>query len=132
MWIWKITTGRLYYFSDPGSGIVHVGQGYSGDAEHQNQLASVSLKSQGPIPPGVYLVGPARDLQGGPHGPFVIPLQPLSINEMYNRNDFLMHGGKASDEPGKPGTGSEGCICTSLQNRQKVNASTDKILVVIP
>lgn len=132
MWIWKITAGRLYYYKDPAAGILTIGQGYSGDAEHQNQLASVELHNQGPIPPGIYLIGAARDLEGSPHGPFVIPLQPLSVNEMYGRTGFLMHGGKASDEPGKPGTASEGCICTSRPNREKVNASPDKILTVIP
>ncbi len=124
-WIYKIAEGKLYLLE--GAALTRVGQGYSGDVEHKNDPASTHLQDQGPIPPGVYIVGPARDLQGGPHGPFVLPLQPMSVNEMYGRSGFLLHG----DSVSQPGTASSGCIIMPRPVRDKIAASTDKTLVVL-
>lgn len=130
MFLWKLSEGLLYQM-DGAFALTKLGQGYSGDAEHQNQPASTHLINEGPLPVGLYLIGPVRDVNGGPHGPFVLPLRPASVNLMYDRKDFLIHGGKSSDIPGQPGTASEGCIVLPLPIRQKINAGTDKVLVVI-
>lgn len=121
MWVWKIPEGRLYFLN--GAAITRVSQGYSGHPEFKNDPAAVHLKSQGPIPPGVYVIGEPRDTHGG----HFLPLQPMSVNVMYGRADFGMHG----DRIDEPGTASDGCIILPLIIRQKIAASPDKVLLVI-
>jgi len=119
-WLYEIISGRLY---DDGNNLV--GVGYSGNPAHKNDPSACALKDQGPIPPGSYTIQAPQDTVT--HGPFVLPLQPFSSNEMYGRSGFLMHG----DSVVNPGTASEGCVIQSRDVREQVWASGDRVLSVV-
>lgn len=123
MWVWKIPEGRLYFLD--GAAMTRVGQGYSGAGIYKNDPKSQGRDDEGPVPAGVYIIGAMRDTDT--HGPKVLPLQPMSVNEMFGRAGFLIHG----DSLTEPGTASTGCIILPRQIREKVAASPDKILLVI-
>ena len=120
MWTYKQSTGELI---DPEGEIVATG--YSGAAEGRNNPGLQDRHNVGPIPQGTYVVLPPRDLQGGPHGPYVLPLSPSQSNAMWGRSGFLCHGDDSTH------TASEGCIIMPFSIRQLVAKSGDFILKVI-
>jgi hypothetical protein len=116
MWTYKQSTGELI----DADGMI-VATGYSGAMEGRNNPAMQERHNLGPIPQGTYAIGPPRDLQGGPHGPYVLPLIPQKGNAMWGRSGFLIHGDSVSN----PGTASEGCIIMPRPIRNRINASGD-------
>jgi len=121
MWTFEQSTGNLY---DPEDNLVE--KGYSGNGQWKNDPASQCVVMHGPLPTGLYTIGPA-EANGGHMGPFVLPLMPDPANEMCERGGFFMHG----DNIELPGTASDGCIVMSRATRVKVNASPDKQLTVV-
>jgi hypothetical protein len=105
---------------------VLVGTGYSGYGADKNQPNDESVKDLGPIPQGEYTIGPPEALNGGPHGPFVLPLTPKSTNQMFGRSGFLLHG----DNIEFPGMASKGCMIMGRPIREEVAASGDADLTV--
>ena len=106
-------------------GKVFLSYGYSGAPDDKNNPAAVGIKNHGPIPPGNYIIHAPRDTTT--HGPYVLPLEPSTANEMYGRGGFLIHG----DKIGAPGTASEGCIILDRSTRQKIWESNDHQLTVV-
>lgn len=96
----------------------------------KNNPDFVSHVGVGPIPIGLYTIGPAFDTVE--HGPCVMRLTPQAGTNEYGRAGFLIHGDSISN----PGHGSEGCICTDGPNgradREYINNSPDKSLEVLP
>lgn len=121
MWTYQQVDGLL---SHNGEKIYH---GYSGFAEGKNNPAMQNVANMGPLPCGSYTIGAARDLQGGPHGPFVLPLTPSPNNQMFGRAGFLMHG----DLINQPGAASHGCIILPRQIRQMIASSGDNHITVV-
>jgi type VI secretion system (T6SS) effector TldE1-like protein len=119
-WTYEITTGRLY--DDSG---VLIGVGYSGDPQYKNNATAQSMKAQGPIPEGSYMICQPED--SPVHGPFAMPLNPDPSNLMWGRSGFMMHG----DSVTAPGTASEGCVIMSRDVRESVWNSMDHTLVVV-
>lgn len=116
---YEIISGRLF-----AAGAL-IGLGYSGDPDHKNDPGATGLQDEGPIPEGIYQIGPPVDTVT--HGPFVLPLSPDYRNEMYGRTGFLMHGDSVVD----PGSASKGCIIMPRSVREIVWASGDRILEVV-
>ena len=114
-------TGALF---DP-HGVLLV-RGYSGNTTGLNNPAAQTRVGVGPLPQGVYTVGP-------PHspvdhlGPIALPLYPDHHNQMFGRSGFFMHG----DNSAMNHTASNGCIIMPPQVRHDVSASTDKLLRVV-
>jgi hypothetical protein len=120
MWTYQQSTGKVL---DP-NGIV-VGYAYSGKGQYKNDPEAQSLHDQGPIPEGYYSIGSPRDTVT--HGPFVLPLLPHQDNQMFGRNNFLIHG----DSVVQPGTASEGCIVAARYIREDIAKSPVKLLAVV-
>jgi Tlde1 domain len=120
MWIYEITTGRMY--SDKGD---LIGVGYSGTSQYKNDPLATHLKDLGPCPVGIYRMQEPVDTKT--HGPFVLWLEPASSNEMFGRSSFGIHG----DSVVNPGSASEGCIIQSRGVREIMWNSGDHDLKVV-
>ena len=57
LWIFQQSTGNLYSEGNNPSAITFVGSGYFGAVGYQNNGATESLGSVGPIPTGNYTIG---------------------------------------------------------------------------
>ena len=110
---YEATTGRL--LNPDGTLLASC---YSGLGKDKNNPGSEGIKNCGPLPEGGYTLTDVEDVNGGPHGPYVIRLTPDKDNEMHGRSGFLMH----SDSISHPGAASEGCIVVlgGLSQRQKI------------
>lgn len=122
MWTYVQRTGELLASDGELAGV-----GYSGAGTGKNTPSAQAEPNIGPIPCGDYTIGEPLDLAGGPHGPFVLPLTPDPLNEMFGRSAFLVHG----DSIRKPGTASRGCIVQRRSVRERVAESGDRRLRVV-
>ncbi len=110
------TTGLLDQDGAP------VGMGYSGHAEGRNNPAMQAIHNVGPIPQGLYAIGPAFDTDT--HGPHVMALTPVG-HDALGRSGFLMHGDNIRHDA------SQGCIIMLRTVRDLVSNSVDKQLTVV-
>jgi hypothetical protein len=108
---------------DPLGG--HAGTGYSGAGLDKNDPTSEIIKDKGPIPKGMYTM--LTPVNSHVHGPFAIPLEPDTSNEMFGRDHFLCHGDSIVD----PGSASEGCIIQGHEVRVAMWESNDHRLLVV-
>ncbi len=120
-WTYQQSTGNL---TNPNGALAEVG--YSGNGIYKNDPASQCVKDHGPIPVGLYAIGPLIP-SGGHLGPNVMELTPDPENEMCGRGGFFMHGDSISD----PGNASDGCIIMSHNTRLAVAGWGDNQLEVI-
>jgi hypothetical protein len=120
-WIFSIKTGILTKDND-----VEVDKGYSGNLTDFNNPDDQNIKNEGPIPVGVYYIGLAR-FPVDNLGPLALPLTPWPTNQMYNRDDFFIHG----DNQECNHTASDGCIILQRSTRQTIVDSGDQVLQVI-
>ena len=99
--------------------------GYSGSLSRHavNDPDQQCVGSTGPIPRGLYTLGPPGP---GP-SPYSIPLTPDASNDMCGRSGFLIHG----DSLQHPGDASNGCIILKLSERRDVVATGLNTLVVV-
>jgi Protein of unknown function (DUF2778) len=117
-WTFEIATGNLL---DPDGALLATG--YSGNGIGRNNVSYQATADVGPIPIGVYGIGPPEDsAQLGPHA---MPLTPSPANEMYGRFGFFIHGDNSTH------TASEGCVILSFAARQVISASGDNNLQVV-
>lgn len=117
---WSQSYGDI---SDPGGEVW--GSGYSGFGAGKNNPAMQNIHNVGPIPQGWYTIGDPYNSEK--LGPFVMDLIQDPENEMFDRDEFRMHG----DSISHPGSASEGCIVLDPVTRHKVAASGIKRLQVI-
>lgn len=122
MWVYSQKNGKLFHND------TLVGIGYAGAfGPTQNNPDAQCLIKLGPLPRGLYMIGPAYV---HPHlGPVTMNLTPDLANDMCDppRAFFRIH----PDSVAAPGHGSEGCICMARAIRVQVDSSTDKRLQVI-
>lgn len=119
MWIYKQKTGELSY-----EGRLEC-IGYSGAGPGKNNPDMQSVRNVGPIPVGLYRVGPPFDHPL--RGPYALRLTPVQGTDTLGRSGFLMHG----DSKLKPGTASKGCIIAPRKSREAVALSGDDLLKVV-
>jgi Tlde1 domain len=100
---------------------------YSGSGPGKNNPDMQGVRNVGPIPQGAYTISEPFDLDGGPHGPYVLKLTPDPANVMFGRSGFLIHG----DSKENPGSSSEGCIVAPRSIREAIAKSGDTRLLVI-
>jgi hypothetical protein len=119
-WTWEIRTGRLL---DPEG--VCVGRGYSGFEEGKNNPDFCAFANVGPIPPGLYSIGPAYHHE---HlGPVTMNLDPIEETDTFGRSLFRIH----PDSIREPGRASHGCICLPRALREMIDASECRVLLVV-
>lgn len=124
MWIYDQRTGE-FGASETGAFFVPICHGYSGFGGGKNNPEMQNVRDVGPIPEGVYTIGPA--FADPEKGPVVMALTPDVDNEMFGRAGFLIHG----DSIEHPGEASQGCIILDKLSREQVAESTDRTLKVI-
>jgi Protein of unknown function (DUF2778) len=125
-WTYQQSTGEIRNAEQlTGTDPYVLGSGYSGFGEGKNNPAFQDVPSVGPIPQGRYLIRGAFD--SPTHGPVAMPLVPDASNQMFGRSEFLIHG----DSLAAPGSASKGCIILPRGVREAINASEDKLLVVV-
>lgn len=117
----EIHTGRLY---DRNLRLVADGL-FSGHGNGMNNPAMQAVRGVGPLPVGVYRVGPLMD--GGHLGPNVMRLtQTFGVS--YGRSGFYIHGASAIH----PSMSSDGCIIAPPGLRERIDAQCgpDRLLAV--
>ena len=119
MWTYRQADGRLFRNG------VAVAVGYSGFGDGKNNPARQTEHDVGPIPIGVYSIGPPHDTDT--HGPHVMPLTPLPGTNTFGRDGFLIHG----DSVARPGTASHGCIILDRGIRNLISGSGDPRIEVV-
>ena len=98
------------------------GTGYSGAGDGRNNPALESVPNMGPIPRGLYRIGPART--STTLGPVVMNLDPAPGTETFGRDLFRIHGDNARHDA------SHGCIILGPSIRREIAASGDADLTV--
>jgi hypothetical protein len=119
MWTWDQLSGTL------GKDGRRVATGYSGFGEGKNNPELERVHDVGPIPKGIFSIGPPRDTTT--HGPHVLPLTPQPGTNTFGRDGFLIHGDSVKD----PGTASHGCIILPRTVRDQISAGSDHQLQVV-
>lgn len=117
----EIHTGRLY----DGTGKLVADGLYSGHGLGLNNPDLQAERGVGPLPVGVYRVGPLQD--GGRLGPNVMRLtQTFGVS--YGRSGFFIHGASAVH----PAFSSDGCIIAPPGLRERIDAQCgpDRLLAV--
>jgi len=102
-----------------------IATGYSGIGAGLNNPAAQDQPFVGPLPRGSYGIG-AVVADGGHLGPFVMPLTPWAVNNMFGRAGFFIHGDNAQLN----NTASNGCIILARQWRTMIASSGDTLLTV--
>ena len=92
-----------------------LGHGYSGYGEGKNNPAMQSVRNVGPIPAGLWKIGPPRQYKGMDD---CFDLAPIG-HDALGRSDFLIHG----DHHKIYGTSSRGCIVLDHAVRKKITES---------
>lgn len=118
-WTYQQSTGKLWA---PRGRQITVG--YSGHGEGKNSPAHQDIRNVGPIPRGLWRIGPAYDSQRV--GPMALPLDPIG-HDCCGRTYFRAHGDSAKH----PGEASKGCVILGRMIRERINASPDKELMVV-
>ena len=119
MWTYEQRSGAL------GKDGQRVATGYSGFGDGKNNPDLENVHDVGPIPRGVYAIGPPHDTTA--HGPHVMALTPLPDTNTFSREGFLIHG----DSLQNPGTASHGCIILPPDVRKQISASGDTEIQVV-
>lgn len=120
-WTYRQTTGELR-----GPAGMIVGVGYSGNRAGLNNPAMEADPDVGPIPAGLYHIGPA--LNPPDHlGPIAMPLTPVG-HDAHGRSGFFCHG----DNAARNHTASHGCVIQDHEPRAAIDQSADCDLLVIP
>ena len=119
MWIYDQATGALSRNDSP------VATGYSGFGDGKNNPAMENVPDKGPLPRGVYIIGPPHDTPT--HGPHVMALTPVDGANTFGRSGFLIHG----DSIEHPGTASHGCIILPRPIRDQIAGSGDHQIQVV-
>ena len=119
MWTYDQLSGAL---SQDGQFVI---KGYSGFGEGKNNPDLENVHDVGPIPKGVWSIGPPHDTTT--HGPHVMPLTPLAGTDTFGRDAFLIHGDSVSN----PGTASHGCIILPRNIRDRISSSGDGHIEVV-
>jgi hypothetical protein len=117
-WIYSQTTGVL---TDP-DGNIAASDGYSGAGRGRNNQSMENVANVGPIPRGSYRIGTAH--HSAHTGPVSMALSPVAATHTFGRSAFRIHGDNLSH------TASHGCVILNRSVRERINASTDRTLVV--
>ena len=120
-WTWEQDTG----ICRTPDGMIH-GTGYSGAGPGKNNPALQEAHAVGPIPVGLWRIGPPEDRPTT--GPYSLPLSPYPETDTFGRTEFYLHG----DSISAPGMASHGCPVLSPEAlRQAVWNSSDHDLRVV-
>jgi len=120
-WTYSQSTGTLCY------SVQKIGVGYSGNGPGVNNPLMEAVANSGPIPRGMYTIGPAQ--LSTLYGPFVMDLIPDPGSNMFGRGAFQIHGSSALGEADK--IGSNGSVILLRAARELIASNPNKILEVV-
>lgn len=115
-WLYRQSDGDLLHDGE------YVGTGYSGTGEGRNNPDMEEVEGVGPIPRGLYSIGPER--VSARLGPVVMNLDPIG-HDAFGRTVFRIHGDSVTHDA------SHGCIILSRPLRRMIADSLDTELEVI-
>jgi hypothetical protein len=118
-WSYRQSTGQLSHDGEM------IATGYAGIGPDLNNRNSQGIAFKGPLPQGTYNIGPPV-ADGGHMGPYVLPLTPWPVNNMFGRSGFFIHG----DTAARNNSASNGCIVLDRQWRTMIAQSNDTLLTV--
>lgn len=119
-WIYHQTTGKIFHDDR-----VLTAVGYAGQGMWKNNPGGEMLQGKGPLPRGTYRID--NHFTNHPAaGMHVLRLTPATVNQMFGRSGFLIHG----DSIAAPGTASDGCIVLPFAVRGEILSSADRTLKV--
>ena len=136
-WIYEQSTGRMYYeesdcnctpltptpevpnynneLNDRDYSPLNPGvSGYAGAPGYVNDPFADYITRSGPLPRGIYTI--EAPINSRNTGRYALPLTPHSLNTMFGRNAFQIHG----DNRRFNRSASEGCIILPLSVRQEI------------
>jgi len=119
MWKYEQSTGKM--FQPDGE---FFALGYAGHKEGLNNGAKESTPDVGPIPKGLWQIGPA--FTHAKAGPVTMRLT-MQKGSLFGRSGFLIHG----DNPNGDRSASNGCIILPRWARLKISESPVKSLLVV-
>lgn len=122
-WQYVIDAGTLF----TPSGLLMSKDGYSGAPGFVNNPQAISLKDEGPIPVGLWHIGPSYD--DPEKGPCTMALTPAPETNVYGRTAFRIHGDSIQFSGLR--RASQGCIILARFAREALNSSSDKALEVL-
>lgn len=99
---------------------------WAGHEGHANKPEDEQLHGLGPLPAGLYGIGPLRD--SGTLGPHVMDLNPDPHNQMFGRSLFRIHGDTVNDASHEA---SDGCIIAPRNVRDAINTLLDRRIKVV-
>lgn len=91
-----------------------VGWCYAGIGAGKNNPSMQDIHAKGPLPRGWYTIGEPFD--SPTHGPISFKLKPDEENEMFGRDEFMIH----PDSIKHPGMASLGCIVAPRNTREYI------------
>jgi hypothetical protein len=106
-----------------------VGSGYSGIGAGLNNPAMQNVDSTGPLPQGLYNIGPQKDNMTSDNHNLIMSMRltPNAKNQMFHRAGFLIHGPHGNDHHDS----SNGCPILSRSIRDQIGSSDDKCFQVV-
>ncbi len=122
----------IFQYSQGSGRLTHDGEllatGYSGHGNGLNNPLMQAVHNVGPIPRGVWLIGPQQDHTSltGHHLPLSMRLTPAPETETFGRDGFLIHGDNASGDR----SASQGCVILPRDVRNAIAAVPDATLLV--
>ena len=119
-WRYQQSTGILASADDSLRAV-----GYAGHPPYVNDPDAQHLHEQGPLPRGLYTIGPA--FHHPRLGALAMPLLADPGVETYGRGSFYLHGDNGRGDQ----SASEGCIVQDHETRAAVAVSEDRRLEVI-
>ena len=120
MWVYNSADGTLRH-----DGELLTMTGWSGHDLGRNNPAMEEDHDIGPIPRGKWAIGGAED---GTHlGPIAMPLTALGDTNTFGRSGFFIHGASSIH----PSESSHGCVILPHDIREQIDASDDRILMVV-
>ena len=112
-----------YISTDSGALIA---RGWAGNGDGKNNPSMQEVHNAGPLPRGVYKVGPWEENHPG-LGPLVAHLEQIE-GDTFGRSPFYIHG--PAVDPAKYGQESRGCIVIPRDMRMAVRARNPDTITV--
>ncbi len=126
-WIYQQSTGHIYHQPDSGGPPAPLGTGYSGNGTGLNNPVMQNTPNVGPIPQGNWTIGRQQTNVTNTRRRLPGSMRLTPAPGTTNRRGFFIHGGDLRRR-----NSSTGCIVLPPRTRNRIGASGDRNLTVVP
>jgi hypothetical protein len=126
-WQFSQSTGQWSHVDDLTGVATPAGVGFSGQGAGYNNPDMEWAENIGPLPAGLYQIGPGHDWH---KMPYVMDLTPVLSFQFGRPGGFKIHG--PFKDPAKRPLSSQGCPMAEKDQRKQINDSKDRCLWVVP